>query len=551
MRKYIVIFFIFFIYLFLNVSVNVAEAGEPIVEVTVEEGDFLIKICEQYLDEPRRWPEVARFNKLKNPDLIYPRQVIAIPAKLLKGTPIDGVVSFLRGTVEHLPEGTDEWKPLQLNDHVPEGSKIRTASESAVEIMFEDGATCYQRSDTMMGIETARKKGDLKVHKIFLETGKAVTKIREATGEKSRFEIQTPSAICAARGTEFRTSVDSYRTTRSEVLEGMVGVEAMKKAVELKKGEGTVVEKGSPPHEPKKLLPPPSLSDRKPVYKSIPLRLIFNEGEGFVSYRAVLARESNCKDIVYEQVLKPGEPFEIPEVEDGNYYVQAAGIDELGLEGIASEPLEITVRVNPVPPYINIPVDGAEYRGKNITCQWLNVKDAERYQVQIAEDDLFERIRIDRDDMKNLELETNQLDFSTFFFRIRSIAEDGFEGEWSDSIRFTIVPPPPAPPVEEPEIDKNEVHVRWKDLGEDFRYHFQMAMSEQFEDIIVDRIVDTPKLTLERPENSGMYFVRTSSIDTTGYEGSFGKAQSFEVKRFPYSIVAMIGAFFLIVFLVP
>ena len=550
MRTYISCCFILFLFFIFTIPVN-AQTEEPIVEVTVEEGDFLIKICERYLDEPHRWPEVARLNTLKNPDLIYPRQVIAIPAQLLKGTPIDGVVSFLKGTVEFLPEGTDEWKLLQMNDKVPEGSKIRTASESAVEIMFEDGASCYQRSDTTMAIETARKKGDLKIHKIFLETGKAVTRIREATGEESRFEVQTPSAICAARGTEFRTSVDTYKTTRSEVLDGIVGVEAMKKVVELKKGEGTIVEKGAPPHEPKKLLPPPSLSDRKPVYKSMPLRLMFHGMEGAASYRAVLARTSNCKDIIYEQVLKTGEPFEIPEVEDGNYYVQAAGLDEVGLEGIPSEPVEITVRVNPMPPYINIPVEGDEYREKSITCQWLNVKDAKRYQVQIAEDKQFERIRVDSDDIKGLELDIAQLDFSDYFFRIRSIADDGFEGEWSDAIGFTIVPPPPAPPIEEPDIDKKEVHIRWKDLGEGFQYHFQMAKNEQFEDIIVDNIVDMPELKLERPESPGMYFVRTSSIDMTGYEGSFGKPQSFEVKRFPYSIVAIISAFFLIVFLVP
>lgn len=528
-----------------------AEGKEPIVEVTVEKGDYLIRICEKYLDEPRRWPEIAQFNKLKNPDLIYPRQIIAIPARLLKGTPIDGVVSSIRGTVEYLPAGEIEWKRLQLNDKVPEGSKIRTALESAVEIMFEDGDICYQRPDTTMGIETARKKGDITVHKLFLETGKAVTKIREATGEELRFEIQTPSAICAVRGTVFRTSVDSFKTTRSEVLEGIVGVEAMKKAVKLSQGEGTMVEKGSPPHEPKKLLPPPFLSDRKPVYKTMPLQLTIKEVEGCVSYRAVLARKSDCRDIMYEQMLKPDEPFEIPEVEDGIYFIQAAAIDELGLEGIPSDPVEITVRVNPLPPYINIPVDGAEYREKRITLKWLNVQDAERYQVQIAEDEQFERIRMNRDDITELQAETLQLDPGTFFFRIRSIASDGFEGEWSDSIRFTIVPPPPSPPVERPEVDKKKVTIRWKDLGEGFRYHFQMSMDEQFEEVVIDSIVDVPALTLKRPESPGMYFVRISSIDMTGYEGSFGKPQSFEVKRFPYSIGAMIGAFFLILFLVP
>jgi len=40
---------------------------EQVVEIIVEEGDYLIKLGEEYLEDPHRWREVARINHLKIP----------------------------------------------------------------------------------------------------------------------------------------------------------------------------------------------------------------------------------------------------------------------------------------------------------------------------------------------------------------------------------------------------------------------------------------------------------------------------------------------------
>jgi hypothetical protein len=121
-------------------------------------------------------------------------------------------------------------------------------------------------------------------------------------------------------------------------------------------------------------------------------------------------------------------------------------------------------------------------------------------------------------------------DFGSYYFRIRSLAPDGYEGIWSDAIAFTLVPPPPSPPLEKPAVDDKELRIRWRNQGEEMSYRCQIALDESFLNPIIERKVDRPEISLPRPEAPGIYYVRTSTIDPTGYEGGFSSPQSFEIK---------------------
>lgn len=48
---------------------------------TVVWGDTLWAISKRYLGNPTRYPEIAKLNKIKNPNLIYPGEVFTMPAK--------------------------------------------------------------------------------------------------------------------------------------------------------------------------------------------------------------------------------------------------------------------------------------------------------------------------------------------------------------------------------------------------------------------------------------------------------------------------------------
>ncbi|MBN1613843.1 MAG: FecR domain-containing protein [Deltaproteobacteria bacterium] len=522
------------------------------VELTVMKNDNLINVCKKYLEDPLQWPEIGRINRLKDYDLIRTGQTLLIPVRLLKGIPVEGRVSFVKGDVSLQSAEGGAWKALRLNEKVMQGSKIRTGEESAVEIVFADGSAVYQRPDTALGLEVAEQKGAMyMLHQLFLSAGKMLMKVRSATGQESRIEIHTPSAVAVARGTDFRVSQDAKGATTSEVLQGLVDVEAMQKVVHLREGEGTRVDEGEPPLPPRKLLPPPEPLELQPLYRTLPLAIRFGNVEGAVSYRYLLAKDVEGRDVIREKVLGPGTPLEITGLDDGTYHLQSRSIDDLAIEGLPlAPPLAVHVRVNPLPPFIQEPLDDSRYRGKSVAFRWLNVPDSVVYQIQFAREKDFSKPLAEPVNVKSLEYEKNFSDYGPYYFRIRSLADDGYEGLWSDAVGFVLETPPPSPPVEKPSLEGKELHIRWQDLGERMSYHCQIARDKDFRDMVVDRKLDKPEITVPRPEKAGIYYVRTSSIDSEGYEGGFSSPQSFEIKRqWPLiPILSVIGALLLALF---
>jgi len=60
----------------------------------VNKKDCLIKIGKRILTDPSKWREIAKINRLKDPYIIRPEQMLIVPIRLLKGSPMDGTVTF-------------------------------------------------------------------------------------------------------------------------------------------------------------------------------------------------------------------------------------------------------------------------------------------------------------------------------------------------------------------------------------------------------------------------------------------------------------------------
>lgn len=504
---------------------------EQNIEIVVEKRDKLITICNKYLEYPRQWRAVAKVNRLSNPDLILPGQKLLIPVKLLKGVPLDAKVTFIKGDVQSRPKDAGVWRRLHLNDMVSKGDSIKTGNASAVEITFEDSAALILRSNTALEVRTSSRKGFVyAVRDFFLSTGRTSSRLKPATGTEPRFKIYTPSAVAAARGTEFGVSVDAMETTRTEVLQGAIGVDAMAVTVEVNKGEGTLVRKNEPPLRPRKLLLPPSPLVVETLYRAVPLVLSFEQVSGAASYRVMLARDREIRDLIVDDVFMPGQSVNIAAVDDGLYFLQTRSIDSNGLEGVPSEPVSIRVRTNPVPPVIEFPGGGVVFEGKTLKVKWMKVGDAVGYHIQIAQDSAFKSIVEEQTGLTGTEYSTSSLLLKTYYFRVSSIAKDGYEGVWSRVVGFALAVLPPAPLLERLQISEEEVNFRWRSAGGETTYHFQMASDSAFQHILVDRKVDRAEMTEKKPDAPGIYYVRASGISPEGHEGKFSSANSFEIK---------------------
>jgi hypothetical protein len=530
-----------------------AAANEDSVELRVDKGDKLVKICNKYLVNPAKWHEVAKFNRMKNPDIILPGQRVKIPVRLMAGVPVDGKVTFVYGDVKIQKNEKTEWMPLLIGDAVNLGNRIQTDKASSVEITFSDRNSIFIKPNTTLGITASEKKGpNYSVNNFYLKSGRAITTIKEATGSNSRIIIDTPSAVAAVRGTEFRVSVDEAESMRTEVLTGFVGVSAVNQTVKLKQGEGTYVQKGTAPSAPRNLLFPPKLVDHKPIYKDMPLKFTFEEMPGLISVRGMIASDREGRSILDEKVIAKKGSLEFVNLSDGAYYLFCQGIDELGIEGFQSQPYEIKLKANPLPPLIQLKVDEAEFIGKSAEFKWLKVNDAAKYHLQVASDREFNVIMEEKNDHRGEFFKTGTLDYNQYYLRISSIADDGYEAGWSEIIPFRLIPPPPSPQLDKPSVSEKDIMLKWRNLGEGINYHFQIAKDMEFKEILLDKKIEKSEITFEKPEDTGVYHVRISSIDMKGREGDFSPSQSFEIKnKFPYGLVGFFTVAGITLLLVP
>ncbi len=440
-------------------------------------------------------------------------------------------VTFLKGDVQVRKEAMGPWILLRVGDKVTQGSSVQTGHESATELTFEDGATFFLRPDTLLKVEMAQKKGPVHVLRdFFVDMGRVLTRIRGATGTDSRHKIRTPSAVASPRGTEFRVSVDSDGSTRSEVLKGTIEVGAMNRYVELQEDEGTWVKRGEPPLSPRRLLPPSMPFDLKPIYKQIPFQITFGQIKDSPLLRVMVSVDRDNKDILLEKVIRTGETMDIFGLQDGAYYLVTQSIDEVGLEGPPSEPFALKVRVNPLPPFIQSPRNDTEFRERSIEIRWLKVEDAASYHIQVAEDRDFSILQEEKAGVREESYKTGDLDYKTYYFRVKSVAVDGYEGDWSPVVRFVVTPPPPSPALEKPETGGKTIQLRWRLFEGIKNFHFQMARDREFKEVLIDEKVNQASILVPKPKVPGFYYVRTSSIDSKGYEGEFSKPQSFEIK---------------------
>lgn len=519
------------ILLLLTVTAGMASAdNEKMVEIKVAHQNTLIGLCQKYLEQPQKWKQVAALNRLADPNRLKPGQKLVVPVSLLKGMPKDGQVVFLQGDVAVQPPGSDVWKSLQVRDRVQEGSSLRTSAHSALELEFDDGTSCFLRENSLLTIKKSRQGALHLLRVLRLEAGKIISRVKSATGKDSRFEVETPSALAAARGTHYRVAVDEQLTTTAEMLESRIDVVAMGKTITLKEGEGAITRQNEPPSQPVRLIEPPEALHVAQAFGDMTNNIHFSRIANAANYRVVLAYDRECKHTVKTALIKPDAPFVFEGLADGSYYLSASSIGAEGLEGAASKPQEIIVRRKPLPPDILFPAEKEVLPEMPMTAQWHNVIGAVSYQAQIAKTPDFSGALLESGEIKKTVFSINDLQEGAYYLRVKSLAEGGYAGDWSSVRTFTVAKLAP-PSLRKPDVADDKLYVEWESMKGVNAYHLQIARDADFGNILIDRTVQESRLVLDNPPDPGRYYMRVSPQQGGHDVGSFSKAGSFEIEK--------------------
>lgn len=131
------------------------------------------------------------------------------------------------------------------------GDILATGSNSEAVVKLESGSVLNIGQNSMLAVEET--SSDNSVFKAIL--GKVKAKVRKLK-TRQKFEIKTPTAICAVRGTEFQVEVFSDGKTAIEVYEGIVGarnIQGIGDEVAIYENQKSEVLRNSSPSSPESL----------------------------------------------------------------------------------------------------------------------------------------------------------------------------------------------------------------------------------------------------------------------------------------------------------
>lgn len=311
-------------------------AEEEYWEYTFRPGDSIWQIAKKYTTTVNNWSEIQRLNKIRQgPDRkIRPGTRIIIPVSMLKRQPAPAKVIATSGDASLVRANGDK-AIITMGMLLYSGDRVITEDRQSLRMQFADKSELQvlPNSEVVLDKLSYHEDTGMVDTRIRLNTGSVNTRV-EKQNPDSHYEIKTPAAITAVRGTAFRLSSDASQISRTEVTEGIVGVSAGVSEKEVKDGYGIVAEKGKPLPEPVKLLPAPEVNVKLSADKTA-LHLSWLELEGAKHYRYQLATDENFNQVAVDDMTEKTS-IELNELMAGNYFLRVRGVDQYKLEGVDS-----------------------------------------------------------------------------------------------------------------------------------------------------------------------------------------------------------------------
>lgn len=309
-------------------------AVEEYWEYTFRPGDSIWKIAEKYTTSANNFTEIQRINQIRQgPDRkIQPGTRIVIPVSMLKQQPTPARVIAVTGDAS-LVRANGDRDEIKIGTLLYSGDRVVTHDQQSLRMQFADKSELQVLSNSEVVLDklSHHRKSGMVDTRIRLNSGAVNTEVEKQNGE-SRFEIKTPAAVTAVRGTAYRLSSDAHQISRTEVTEGLVGVSAGGVEKAVKEGFGIIAEKGKPLSDPVKLLAAPSIGDNLSADMTL-LKLSWSALDGAERYRYQLASDEKFNQLVIESTTLDTS-IEISELTPGRYYLRVRGIDGNRLEGV-------------------------------------------------------------------------------------------------------------------------------------------------------------------------------------------------------------------------
>ncbi|WP_312757705.1 FecR domain-containing protein [Pulveribacter sp.] len=500
------------------------------IEHTVRPGDTLQALATHYLGDARLWPGLQQENHVADPRRLRPGSRLRIPLHLLP--PGSAEVAFAQGDVRvQLPGGQPQ--APRPGQPLPEGARVQAGTDSFITVRLADGTLVRVQADSQVQIEQLRRRGRAGDAQsvLQLERGSVEPSVppQPPQGQR-RFEIRTPSASTAVRGTRFLVELAPDGRTLAAVTEGALAVapgtaDADASAQVVSQGHGVVVSAAGAVGAPAPLLPAPALDALPATLEDADfLTLALAPVPGAAAYQVQVARDAQFAAIV-RSVTAPGPQVRLPAVPDGDYYLAARAMDAAGLPGQRAQ-RAVRVKAHPVAPLAQAPLGGATLARGQGTLACTPVQGAARYRIQVADEAGFAAPLLDETRAGQCALALATLAPGRYQWRAASVRELAGgaldQGPFGPAQPFAVAERPPTLGAQAIAASESgsRVSLSWPGAAGQ-RFRLQLAPDEAgFAHPLVDEELAEPAWAAPALA-PGSYLVRIRTRDPSGLESAF------------------------------
>ncbi|MBS3805338.1 MAG: FecR domain-containing protein [Oleiphilaceae bacterium] len=470
--------------------------------------------------------QLVQYNRLDDPDLLTDGDAIAIPMKWLKRQPEPAVITAASGQGHVRRNGTGRTEPARKDLRLRVGDQIVTqAGEATVTLGNGSVIRVHPNSKLIFDRLTQYGKTGMVDTRLRLERGKASNAVAPLVEDGSRYEIETPSAVAAVRGTRF--SLESERDlTRLRVTEGNVAFGQRDSMRQIREGYSAEIGSRSRGELQLRRLPAaPDTSELPARLTLFPVELNWDDS-GAPEHQLNIFDADTGENVISRKIDKP--PAALEQLDNGRYRIQLAALTSNGLEGMpSSQTVDVDLQARAaelIAPDSDVRVDTDrpefqwQYRGEN-----------EVSRLEMAETKQFEALLANTDwNAKTSALPSQALAPGQYYWRV--VTKTGGDSIARTEPRKIIINGtlPPARIINVNYVDK-QVRIVWEKVDTAGDYQLQLAEDPAFDNIIKEASVADTTAAL-RLIPGRRYFVRIKALSEGPLASRWGPARELFIE---------------------
>ena len=485
---------------------------------TVRPGEHFAEIADALLSKDIPAIRLLQHNGIDNPAKVGSGDNLRIPLAWLQRQPNPARVNSVTGSVQLISGSDGTKRPLTSDSLIRVGDEIRSQAGTAT-IELADGSVVRISPHSRLAFNrlTQYGKSGMVDTRLRLNQGEIETQVKPVIEGGSRFEIETPSAVAAVRGTMFtlRTApgMTDLRVTEGEVSFGPPG-----QTRRIPAGYSASVSTAGVGRMSIRRLPPaPEINPLPQQLKQLPAQLSWTPN-GANSHRVDIFDAESGRWINSSEVSD--NDFDINLLDNGRYEIHLAAIDNRGMAGMPGV-MSFEVDLQARTAALEQPEPGATVNDDMPEFRWQLRGENEVARVEIAEDkDFGNTIATSEWAPDESALPSRPLTPGQYYWRV--VTEAGGNSVATSEARSLVVNGtlPPVRIISVNYVD-SQVRVFWQRVDTATDYRLQLSEEPGFNNIIKEATLSDTTAAL-RLIPGRRYFVRLKALSDGPLESRWG-----------------------------